>query len=92
MTGNKEREFIAARQLALQCFMNFVINHSYLKHSITIHCFLNPVAYSSNIIGNYIFGFHYKPIYIGHVISLGPQRICRSIETLHFFIIGKKVG
>ena len=51
MTGNKEREFIAGRQIALQNFMNFITTHPNLRHSVTLKMFLNPLAYSSNLGG-----------------------------------------
>ena len=53
MTGNKEREFIAGRQLALQNFMIFITTHANLRHSLTLKMFLNPLAYSANLEGIY---------------------------------------
>ena len=55
MTGNKEREFIATRQLSLQNFITFITSHQNLKHSLMLKMFLNPVAYSANITGKAIF-------------------------------------
>ena len=57
MTGNKEREFIATRQLSLQNFITFITSHPNLKHSLMLKMFLNPVAYSANITGKVFFSF-----------------------------------
>ena len=54
MTGNKEREFIATRQLSLQNFITFITSHPNLKHSLMLKMFLHPVAYSANITGKFV--------------------------------------
>ena len=42
ITGNKDREFIAARQAALQGFISMLCSHPSLKHSMTLKNFLSP--------------------------------------------------
>ena len=51
MTGNKDRDFVALRQNALQNFISFVTTHSIMKHSLALKKFLNPATYPSNISG-----------------------------------------
>jgi PX domain-containing protein kinase-like protein len=52
MTGNKDREFVAARQMALQAFLTNVVTHPSLRHALILKRFLNPLIYSSNFNGN----------------------------------------
>ena len=51
MTGNKDREFVATRQMALESFLNNLTTHSTLKHSLMLKKLLNPVVFSANLNG-----------------------------------------
>lgn len=51
ITGNKVREFIAQRQMALENFLANVVAHPVLRHSWMLKSFLNPLLFSTSILG-----------------------------------------
>ena len=51
MTGNKDREFIVLRQNALQQFLNFIVTHRILRHSLALKHFLHPSLYAGDYQG-----------------------------------------
>ena len=53
MTGNKDREFVAARQVALQNYLSALTTHPTLRHSLMLKKFLNPVVYSPDLNGKF---------------------------------------
>lgn len=49
MFGNKDREFIAARQQGLQNYLNTILAHNMLASCILVKEFLDPDSYSQNL-------------------------------------------
>ena len=59
MTGNKDREFVATRQVALQNFLTSLTTHPTLRHSLMLKKFLNPVVFSANLSGEFLLSKKY---------------------------------
>ena len=55
MTGNKDREFVATRQVGLQHFLYSLTTHPTLRHSLMLKKFLNPVVFSANLNGEFYY-------------------------------------
>ena len=60
MTGNKDREFIVLRQNALQQFLNFIVTHRILRHSLALKHFLHPSLYAGDYQGRAFIQFFFK--------------------------------
>ena len=50
-TGNKDRDFVALRQNALQNFLWNVTSHPILRQSLTLKKLIHPLVYSTNSSG-----------------------------------------
>lgn len=48
MTGNLDREFIAARQASLQLYTNIVLEHHFIRTSLVVRRFFDPKNFSQN--------------------------------------------
>ena len=63
MTGNKDREFIVLRQNALQQFLNFIVTHRILRHSLALKHFLHPSLYAGDYQGRALIQYFLKLLF-----------------------------
>ena len=75
MTGNKDREFIVLRQNALQQFLNFIVTHRILRHSLALKHFLHPSLYAGDYQGRALIQYIFLNCYFGRAFTdVHPDR------------------